>query len=235
MATKKEAVEEAGTQKYDHMTIWDQLKTTDPKHTKAFTRSGGFRGTAIKPIYTDEKMTRLFGPCGVGWGMNKPEFLIQGDLVFCTIGLWYVAPNGDRSQMVYGVGGDVLVKGKTPAPHDEAFKSAYTDALSNAMKHIGMSADVHMGQFEDSKYVQEVGADADAEDRKRAYDEDKALADKILEEASSQHSNGGIDAVMRNASHKIKAINERNPGVVTRLKGEVERLRAQFTREGTAA
>ena len=76
------------------MAVWDALSCTDPAHTKRFQRSGGFSGTAIKPIYTVQKMTETFGPCGIGWGMEKPEFTTQpaGDelLVFCTVGVWYV-------------------------------------------------------------------------------------------------------------------------------------------------
>ena len=37
---------------------------------------------------------------------------------------------------------------------DEAFKMAYTDAVGNALKYLGVSADVHMGRFDDNKYVQ---------------------------------------------------------------------------------
>jgi hypothetical protein len=39
---------------------------------------------------------------------------------------------------------------------DEAFKKSFTDAITNALKLIGVGADVHMGLFEDSKYVAEV-------------------------------------------------------------------------------
>ena len=58
---------------------------------------------------------------------------------------------------VYGVGGDkVLGKSKYgPFTNDEAFKASYTDALSNAMKQIGVGADIHMGLFDDEKYVRE--------------------------------------------------------------------------------
>lgn len=211
-----------------NMGIWEVLKKTDPKHTKPFQRSGGFRGTAIKPIYATEKMTRLFGACGDGWGMTAPEFTVLGNLVYCTVALWWKNPDtGDRSDLVYGVGGDLVVKEikGVEKPNDEAFKAAYTDALGNAMKQIGMSADVHMGQFEDSKYVEEVGADAEAEAKQRAYDEDKAMMQKIIDDASACATNAAIDDVMRGASHKIKALLERNPGLVTRLKGEIEKLR----------
>jgi len=141
--------------------IWDALKKTDPKHTKPFQRSGGFRGTAIKPMYATLKMTEQFGACGFGWGMGKPEFTTMAVadeiLVYCTVMLWYEGPDG-RGE-VYGVGGDkVATKRKDGgvATDDEAFKKSYTDALSNAMKQLGVGADVHMGQFEDSKYVREL-------------------------------------------------------------------------------
>ena len=52
-----------------------------------------------------------------------------------------------------------------PQSDDEAFKKAYTDALSNAMKFIGVAADVHMGLFDDNKYVQEVRSEFEAEKR----------------------------------------------------------------------
>lgn len=144
-----------------NMRIWDAVSKTDPKHTKGFKRAGGFQGTAIKPIWLTKRMTEQFGPAGSGWGMTKPEFQVvsAGDeiLVFCTVGLWYTdGAAGDNT--VYGVGGDkVMGKNKYgPFTNDEAFKASYTDALSNAMKQIGVGADIHMGLFEDEKYVREV-------------------------------------------------------------------------------
>jgi hypothetical protein len=144
----------------DNLRIWSALEKTDPKHTKNFKRAGGFSGTAMKPIWLVKRLTELFGPCGAGWGMGMPEFqtVAAGDevLVFCTVALWYM--NGaEQSAHIYGVGGDkVLGKNKYgPFTNDEAFKASYTDALSNAMKQIGVGADIHMGLFDDEKYVRE--------------------------------------------------------------------------------
>jgi len=140
--------------------VWDALSKTDPKHTKSFTRSGGFKGTAVKPIWAIKRMTEQFGPAGHGWGMEQPSFQVvtthEEVLVFCTVALWYL--DGDSRGTVYGVGGDkVLVKRSGGQfTNDEAFKASYTDALSNAMKQIGVAADVHMGLFDDDKYVREV-------------------------------------------------------------------------------
>jgi hypothetical protein len=145
-----------------NLDLWNKLGRTDPDHTKGFTRGGGFKGTAVKPIYTEQKMTEHFGPCGVGWGITEPSYQVvagsDGQVaVYCWLSLWYVQ-DGKRSEPVPGVGGDMVVIKQSSGlrTSDEAFKAAFTDALSNAMKHIGMSADVHMGLFDDHKYVREV-------------------------------------------------------------------------------
>lgn len=148
-----------------NLRIWDALGKTDPKQTKGFKRSGGFSGTAVKPMWSNLRMTEMFGPCGIGWGMEKPTFETHeaGEefLVFCTVGLWYLEADGSKSAPVYGVGGDryLLKQSSGPRASDEAFKMAYTDALGNAMKFIGVAADVHMGLFDDSKYVESMKAE----------------------------------------------------------------------------
>lgn len=148
-----------------NMRIWDAVSKTDPKHTKPFKRSGGFQGTAIKPIWLTKRLTEQFGPAGIGWGMEEPKFqtVSAGEeiLVFCTVALWYGEATPSGKAIVYGVGGDkVMGKNKYgPFTNDEAFKASYTDALSNAMKQIGMGADIHMGLFEDDKYLREVTAE----------------------------------------------------------------------------
>lgn len=145
----------------DNTKIWDILGRTDPAHTKAFSRSGGFKGTAIKPIWSFRRMTEEFGPCGVGWGVGEPVFQVvpagEEILVYCTAKVWF-KHDENHSQHIYGVGGDKVV-GKNKYglnTDDEAFKKAFTDAVTNALKLIGVGADVHMGLFDDSKYVREM-------------------------------------------------------------------------------
>jgi hypothetical protein len=145
-----------------NLEIWNTLGRTSPQHTKPFQRAGGFKGTAVKPIYTEQKMTEQFGPCGIGWGISAPQFqLVPGSegqtVVYCWLSVWVVI-EGKRSEPIPGVGGDmVVVKRKDfSITDDEAFKKAFTDALGNAMKHLGMSADIHMGRFDDNKYVNDL-------------------------------------------------------------------------------
>lgn len=149
--------------------LWDKLGKTDPSHTKKFKRSGGFEGTAIKPMWSYKRMTDEFGPCGMGWGVGEPVFqVVPGEnrevLVYCTASIWY--REGEKNAVVYGVGGDKVVtyikaneQYKRPErweSDDEAFKKAFTDAVTNALKLIGVGADVHMGMFDDNKYVNTV-------------------------------------------------------------------------------
>lgn len=152
--------------------LWDRLGKTDPKHTKGFKRAGGFSGTAIKPIYSYRRMTEEYGPCGVGWGVGEPSFQVvpgpEGEvLVYCTVSIWH----GDRANIVFGVGGDKAV-GKNKyglSADDEAFKKAFTDAVTNALKLIGVGADVHMGLFEDNKYLAEVREEFAPEKRQNPH------------------------------------------------------------------
>lgn len=139
--------------------VWDALAKTDPAHTKAFKRAGGFSGTALKPIWVIRKLTEQFGACGEGWGMDAPQFTTEAApngelLVYCTLRCWHGAPENS----LFGVGGDYVIRETKHGlkADDEAFKKAYTDALMNAFKHVGAGADIHMGLFDDSKYVAEV-------------------------------------------------------------------------------
>lgn len=137
--------------------IWDDLGKTDPAHTKGFNRAGGFKGTAVKPMWVLRRLTETFGPCGKGWGVGEPRFqVVQADketLVYCTVSAWH----GDPTNILWGVGGDKVVTARSSGTFcdDEAFKKAFTDAIMNAFKFIGVAADVHMGLFDDSKYVAE--------------------------------------------------------------------------------
>jgi hypothetical protein len=144
-----------------NMELWEKLRRVDPKHSKEFQRAGGFRGTAIKPSVQERLMTEVFGPIGFGWGMTKPEYhhITAGDemLVYCTVGVWYRF-KGEKSDIFWGEGGDKVCtvrKNGDISVDDEARKKSLTDAIGNALKRIGMAADIHMGLWDDSKYRDE--------------------------------------------------------------------------------
>ena len=160
----------------ENLEIWKKLSKTDPDQVKDFKRAGGFSGHAVKPIYVVQKMTQIFGPCGVGWVIGKPEFTtVETDdglvSVHCTVEVSVRLPDTDQmTAPIPGVGGDQAVASRKSGKFvdDEAFKKAFTDAVGNALKFLGMSADIHMGRFDDSKYVSDLRQEkAEAREAKR--------------------------------------------------------------------
>lgn len=162
----------------DNLRHWKILSPTDPKQTKPFQRPGGFKGTAIKPIWNIMRLTEHFGPIGVGWGSEEPKFNIidtgaGGEImVYCTLQCWYLDPDSGTKGTVWGIGGDKVASKRSGAmfSDDEAYKKAYTDALMNAFMRVGMSADVYMGLFEDIKYLVNV---------REHYDNTRAIQQQI--------------------------------------------------------
>jgi len=151
-----------------NLEFWERLRKVPKDAQKPFRRANGFNGTAINPMWTIKTMTEVFGACGTGWGIGKPEFttIPANDelLVYCTVTVWYIPPVAGGAQLppshLVGVGGDkVLTKQSngTLATDDEAFKKAFTDAVTNALKTLGAGADIYMGVYDCNKYVDNAG------------------------------------------------------------------------------
>lgn len=202
----------------DETYLWDILSKTDPSATKSFTRGGGFKGTAIKPMWSVKRLTEEFGPCGEGWGVEEPAFQVvpasDGQVaVYCTVCCWYNHPKKQSGpHRLYGVGGDLVVVKQQSGlrTDDEAFKKAFTDAVTNAFKYIGVGADVHMGLFDDSKYVNEMRqefaeelkqAPSTPKPKQKTVAERKAAWAALMEEVKQEGAKGfeKIDAYMLNA------------------------------------
>lgn len=188
--------------------VWDALSVTNPKHTKGFKRAGGFQGTAVKPQWVIQRLTEYFGPCGIGWGMEEPTFqVVQAGsdiLVYCKVAGWH----GDERNLVWGVGGDKVLTQRQSGSFtdDEAFKKAYTDALMNAFKFIGVAADVHMGRFDDSKYLAEAEAHFQPKPQPSKQEQTHGPDWPNLKNPSSITSNAAKkDAAMIEASKDVKS------------------------------
>lgn len=132
--------------------IWDQLKVTDPRFTKEVTFGRGF--TSIDPMYQIGKMTENFGPCGHGWGYDV-KYHYADDYIAAEVSIW-TKHQANKFGPVCSLLPLKNTKGKFD---DEAGKKVMTDALTKAFSHLGMSADVFLGLFENSKYVEQVKKD----------------------------------------------------------------------------
>ena len=132
------------------MQIWDKLKKTDPKYTKPFGKFGK-ELTTVDPQYQIQMMTSMFGPVGKGWKYTVENKYLDG-LVFAEVSIKYYL---DSKWYEYGPVCSVQnLSKKNGSLDDEAPKKAMTDAMTKAFSHLGMSADVFLGMFDDSKYVE---------------------------------------------------------------------------------
>lgn len=153
---------------------YDQLKSV-PDWGKKKIMGGTLKGkTDISPQWRYQRMTEVFGPCGVGWKFTiEKQWTEQGAdnvlMCFCNV-LLFVRIDGEWSEGIPGTGGNELVSKSHSGLYssDEGYKMALTDALSVAMKMLGVAADVYSG-FEDSKYAQSGGNTATSSSTSNSY------------------------------------------------------------------
>lgn len=132
-----------------NMDIYNSLKEV-PQEAKKKISGGKLNGfTDVNPMWRIKKLTELFGVCGFGWYTEITNRWIEKgsdgkEAAFVEIDL-YVKQGGEWSKPIIGVGGSMFVNvfKEKPDTSDEAFKMAYTDAISVACKALGMAADVY--------------------------------------------------------------------------------------------
>lgn len=134
----------------DNLRIWSQVDKTDPAHTKKVTQRGGF--TAISAAYQIMRATEIFGPVGQGWGYDAGAPIFHEGLVIVPVTLWH----GGRGHTFGPMFGGAEWKDKNGRLDSDAVKKATTDALTKLLSQLGFNADVFLGRFDDSKYVDEM-------------------------------------------------------------------------------
>ena len=143
-----------------NMRIYNAVREC-PKEAQRPIQAGKLKGkTDINPMWRIKMLTELFGPCGVGWKTENETFWTtpgaNGEVVaWCSLNLRYTANNNSDcwSDPVFGIGGSMLVDTQrgSLASNDEAYKMAYTDAISVACKALGFAADIYW-QGDGTKY-----------------------------------------------------------------------------------
>lgn len=131
------------------LSIYKQFEKT-PKEAQKEIKGGRLSGfTDINPMWRIKTMTQAFGPCGIGWKYTITDKRLEtganGEIsAFVDIDLFY-KHEGEWSEAIPGTGGSAFVAKERAGlrTSDECFKMALTDALSVAMKALGMSADIY--------------------------------------------------------------------------------------------
>ena len=141
-----------------NMLIWDAVKRPPTSVLKEI-KGGRLKGfTDVNPQWRYQVMTEQFGICSIGWKYIVrrvwSESATDGQVfAFAEIELCIKAGDiwGDP---IPGVGGSMLIAKEATGlhPNDEAYKMAITDALSVAMKMLGVGADIYAGFWDGTKY-----------------------------------------------------------------------------------
>lgn len=144
--------------KPDDLKIYETLSQPDPKYLKAIT-GGRLRGkTDINPQWRYRVMTEQFGLCGIGWKYSIEKLWTEpgadGEIMCFANVFVYIKQTDGWSDPIPGTGGNMLVTKESKGLYnsDEGYKMAVTDALSNALKMLGVGAAIYEGSWDGSKY-----------------------------------------------------------------------------------
>lgn len=142
----------------NNLELWDKVSAV-PKEAQKQISAGRLKGmTDINPIWRIKTLTEQFGMCGIGWVAPIKEKWLEvganGVVVANVICTLKIKIDGEWTEGIDGIGGSSFVANETKGlfTSDEAFKMAYTDAISVACKMIGIGADVYW-QAGRSKYT----------------------------------------------------------------------------------
>jgi hypothetical protein len=137
-----------------------------PDEAKKTIGGGRLKGmTDINPMWRIKTLTEQFGACGIGWKVSDVQYWpfhgANGEVVACCRLSLQIKVDGAWSDGIEGIGGSMFVAKERDGLYtsDEAYKMAYTDALSVACKMLGVGADVYWQAG--TKYTQETPRDAE--------------------------------------------------------------------------
>ena len=141
----------------DNMKLWQSVCVTDPRAVKPITGKQ-YKGNSPKPYWVIQRATEVFGPCGLGWGVQilSERFERFGDeaLHIAHVKVWYLQDGvrGEIEQMGQTRAAYTSAAGKHIVDEDAPKKSA-TDGMVKCLSMLGFAGDIFSGQWDDSKYV----------------------------------------------------------------------------------
>lgn len=136
----------------ENMKLWDSVSKSDPKYLKRVSL-GSRSFTAIDPQYQVKLATQAFGPVGQGWGWHADIRYIplpnDDTVVTADVSVWHGTPG-----QTYGPfpGCRTFYSAKRDRTNEDAPKMAVTDGLTKALSHLGINADVFLGEHDGNKY-----------------------------------------------------------------------------------
>lgn len=141
------------------MQIYDKVRSV-PKEALKPIQAGRLKGKSdINPMWRIKMLTEVFGPAGIGWYTETVKEWLDGGAdgeVSANVQInLYVKYNGEWSKPILGYGGALFISKEKGGYYtdDDAYKKAYTDAISVACKALGFAADVYYEKDPETKYA----------------------------------------------------------------------------------
>ena len=178
----------------ENLEIYNKVKSV-PEHAQSKIFGGRLKGmTDIKQQWRIQKMTEIFGVCGIGWKFEIIDIKYsekdekKQQCCFVKINL-YIKVDNKWSDAIPGIGGSSFIALEKNGLYlsDECEKMALTDALSVAMKMIGVGADVYMGHG--SKYSPPVVSDQTQQPNDVIHSK-PAITPKLMEKMKERINKG---------------------------------------------
>lgn len=202
-----------------NLELYNKVRSVPQEAQKEIT-AGRLRGkTDINPMWRIKTLTEQFGVCGIGWytELVRKELTegADGEVVATVEINLYVKVNNEWSKPIYGIGGSMFISNEKGGKYndDDAYKKAYTDAISVACKALGIGADVYYAK--DATKYDEVGKSekkaktdksaAPVADDKAKAERDKRKADRTKEISMLITKNSpNIDETKKNVNEFVK-------------------------------
>ena len=179
----------------DNLELWERVKKTDPKHTKK-AKIGGMSITAVAPQYQILNATREFGSYGIKWGFKfiELDYSLADALKLVVFKGTFFCPDGEFQI----INSSKLFMDRAQKMVDADFaKKIETDALTKALSKMGFNADIFMGRYDDTKYVEEL---------KEEFNADEIAAQKIIDDAVKAQKAEARDKKVKDAIADCKGI-----------------------------
>lgn len=148
--------------KENYLDLYNRVRAV-PAEAKKEIQAGRLKNkTDISPLWRIQTLTREFGPAGIGWYTEIADKQVEtagnGErAIYLHIRLYIRDEKGEWSKPIEGFGGAMILSNESKGVYldDDAFKKAYTDAISQACRSLGIGADVYWAN-DATKYQQDL-------------------------------------------------------------------------------
>lgn len=137
----------------NNLELWKKVEKTNPKYTKKANVKGN-QITSISPQFQIMNATEQFGVYGKSWGFKNIilDYVLK-DIGLVTFQATFFFPGGEF-EIINSIS---LWRDNAQTKIDDNFaKKLETDTLTKALSKLGFNADIFLGKFDDTRYLQEI-------------------------------------------------------------------------------